>query len=69
MTYTILQETDAPNSYKYLKVDVNGVEQTIKVKAGTSQAEVDAIIDAELEEAKTEKENQERLEKALAEVE
>tara|TARA_R100000234_G_scaffold107529_1_gene78649 strand:- start:3404 stop:3613 length:210 start_codon:yes stop_codon:yes gene_type:complete len=69
MTYTILKETDAPNSCKYLKVDVNGVEQIIKIKAGTSQAEVDAIIDAELEQIKTEKENQERLEKALAEVE
>ena len=69
MTYTILQETDAPNSCKYLKVEVNGTEQILKVKTGTSQAEVDAIIDAELEEAKTEQENQERLEKELAEVE
>lgn len=69
MTYTILQETDALNGCKYLKVDVNGTEQTLKVKAGTSQAEVDAIIDAELEEAKTEQENQERLEKELAEAE
>ena len=69
MTYTILQETDAPNGCKYLKVDVNGVEQTLKVKTGTSQEEVDAIIDAELEEARIEQENQERLEKELAEAE
>ena len=69
MTYTVLQETDSPNGCKYLKVDVNGAEQTLKVNADTSQAEVDAIIDAELEEARIEQENQERLEKELAEAE
>jgi len=69
MTYTILQETDAPNGCKYLKVEVNGTEQTLKVKAGTSQEEVDAIIDAELEQIKREEDCQAALEKALADAE
>lgn len=69
MTYEILSITDAARGLKYYTVKISDTyDKKLKMPNNSTQAEIDAVVDDELEKERIEDERKATMDKAIEEA-